>query len=102
MSLKARLQLSIIALNLGLVLLYSLMHVYSIAEVRQQNFAERASAVADQVQAFVQERMNYLTLQSTELPSDSQELKEFYHQAAREDPPDSDHAGIRVWRHEGA
>jgi signal transduction histidine kinase/HAMP domain-containing protein len=85
MSLKTRLQLSIIALNLGLVLLYSLMHVYSIAEVRQQNFAERASGVADQVQSFVQERVNAITEQSTELPSNPAELNVFYHQAARED-----------------
>lgn len=85
MSLKARLQLSIIALNLGLVFLYSLMHIYSIAEVRQQNFAERASAVADQVQAFVQERMNAITESEPQLPTDPASLHAFYHQAARDD-----------------
>lgn len=85
MSLKARLQSSIIALNLGLVLLYSLMHVYSITEVRQQNFAERASAVADQVQSFVQERVNAITAQTEELPTEADEMRAFYHQAARHD-----------------
>lgn len=85
MSLKARLQFSIIALNLGLVLLYSLVHVYSIAEIRQQNFAERASAVADQVQSFVQERVNAITEESPDLPTDFDALRDFYHEAARQD-----------------
>ncbi|MCW5966323.1 MAG: hypothetical protein KIT83_19965 [Bryobacterales bacterium] len=85
MSLKARLQLSIIALNLCLVLLYSLMHVYSITEVRQQNFAERASAVADQVQSFVQERVNAITEESAELPEDAASVRTYYQNAARRD-----------------
>ncbi len=85
MSLKARLQFSIIALNLGLVVLYSLMHVYSITEVRQQNFAERASAVADQVQSFVQERLNAITEESTELPQEASSVRAYYQDAARGD-----------------
>lgn len=85
MSLKARLQLSIILLNLGLVLLYSLMHVYSITEVRQQNFAERASAVADQVQSFVQERLNAITEESGAVPGEAASVKAFYQDAARGD-----------------
>jgi signal transduction histidine kinase len=86
MSLKARLQFSIIALNLGLVLLYSLLQVYSISEVRQQNFAERASSVADNVQSFVQERVNAITQERSDLPADFPSLREFYHEAARNDP----------------
>ncbi len=85
MSLKARLQFSIILLNLGLVLLYSFMHVYSITEVRQQNFAERAAAVADQVLSFVQERVNAIAQESVELPEDAASVRAFYQSAARGD-----------------
>ena len=86
MSLKTRLQLSIILLNLCLVLLYSMLHVYSITELRQQNFAERASAVADQVQSFLQDRLNAVTQNAEDPPGDIEELKRFWYSIAREDP----------------
>lgn len=85
MSLRARLQLSIILLNLGLVLLYSMMHVYSIMEVRQQNSAERAAAVADQVQTFLQERLNELAQAAETPPQTIEEQKAFWYKAARHD-----------------
>ncbi len=85
MSLKAKLQLSIILLNLGLVLLYSMMHVYSIMELRQQNSAERAAAVADQVQTFLQERLNELAQAAATPPQTIAEQKAFWYQAARHD-----------------
>ncbi len=101
MSLKARLQLSIILLNLGLVLLYSMMHVYSIMEVRQQNSAERAAAVADQVQVFLQERLNEIAQAAEKRPQTIAEQKAFWYQAARHDPQiqsmlESLFAGTRV------
>ncbi|MCL4782407.1 MAG: hypothetical protein KJZ70_05180 [Bryobacterales bacterium] len=101
MSLKARLQLSIILLNLGLVLLYSMMHVYSIMEVRQQNSAERAAAVADQVQVFLQERLNEIAQTAEKRPQTIAEQKAFWYQAARHDPQiqsmlESLFAGTRV------
>lgn len=85
-SLKTRLQLSIVLLNLCLVLLYSMVHVYSITEVRQQNFAERASAVADQVQAFLQEHLNSATLAAAQPPQNILELKDFWYRTAQNDP----------------
>jgi signal transduction histidine kinase len=101
MTLKARLQLSIILLNLGLVLLYSMMHVYSITEVRQQNSAERAAAVADQVQSFLQERLNELAEAAENPPQTIEEQKAFWYQAAGQDPRiqsmlESSFAGTRV------
>ncbi|MCZ2155199.1 MAG: hypothetical protein LC114_15075 [Bryobacterales bacterium] len=86
MSLKARLQLSIILLNLGLVLFYSMMHVYSIMELRQQNSAERAAAVADQAQAFLQERLNELAKTADPTPHSLAEQKAFWYEAASHDP----------------
>ncbi len=85
MSLKARLQLSIILLNLGLVLLYSMMHVYSIMELRQQNSAERAAAVADQTQVFLQERLNELAKAADPTPLTIAEQKAFWYEAAGHD-----------------
>lgn len=101
MTLKARLQLSIILLNLGLVLLYSMMHVYSIMELRQQNSAERATAVADQVQSFLQERLNELAATAETPPQTIEEQKAFWYEAAGKDPRiqsmlESSFAGTRV------
>ena len=101
MSLRARLQLSIILLNLGLVSLYSMMHVYSITELRLQNSSERASAVADQVQTFLQDRLNDLALTSASPLQSIEDQKEFWYPAARTDASiqsmlESSFAGTRV------
>lgn len=101
MSLRARLQLSIILLNLGLVSLYSMMHVYSITELRLQNSSERAAAVADQVQTFLQDRLNDLALTAGSPLQSIEDQKEFWYPAARKDASiqsmlESSFAGTRV------